>query len=40
MLATGITTAAIDTKAETNARSGAGYQETEHVRRAYEVAGF
>jgi nitrous oxide reductase len=29
-----------DAKAESGAASGAGYRETEHVRRAYEAAGF
>ncbi|WP_245651301.1 twin-arginine translocation signal domain-containing protein [Paramagnetospirillum marisnigri] len=29
-----------DAKAGTESRQGAGYRETEHVRRAYEAAGF
>ena len=38
--AAGVTATKADAKAATDAQSGAGFQETEHVRRAYEAAGF
>ena len=38
--AIGVTGAKADAAASGQSASGAGYQETEHVRRAYEAAGF
>ncbi|TAN71666.1 MAG: hypothetical protein EPN20_04470 [Magnetospirillum sp.] len=38
--ATGVIATKADAKAQAGAAHGAGYQETEHVRRAYEAAGF
>lgn len=38
--AIGVTATKADAKAQGQAGQGAGYQETEHVRRAYEAAGF
>ncbi|WP_239988633.1 twin-arginine translocation signal domain-containing protein [Paramagnetospirillum kuznetsovii] len=38
--AVGVTATKADAKAATEAQTGAGYQETAHVRRAYEAAGF
>ena len=38
--AVGVTATQADAKAQDQTRQGAGYQETEHVRRAYEAAGF
>ena len=38
--ALGVTATRADAKAASEAQTGAGYQETEHVRRAYEAAGF
>ena len=38
--AVGVTATKADAKSQMGASQGAGYQETEHVRRAYEAAGF
>ena len=38
--ALGVTATKADAASATTAETGAGYQETEHVRRAYEAAGF
>ena len=38
--AVGVTATQADAKAQAGTHQGAGYQETEHVRRAYEAAGF
>lgn len=38
--ALGVTATKADAAAATQSANGAGYQETEHVRRAYEAAGF
>lgn len=38
--AVGVTATKADAAASVQTGSGAGYQETEHVRRAYEAAGF
>ena len=38
--AIGVTATKADAKAQGQAAQGAGYQETEQVRRAYEAAGF
>ena len=38
--ALGVTAAKADSKTAETTQTGSGYQETEHVRRAYEAAGF
>ena len=38
--ALGVTATKADAATATRTEAGAGYQETEHVRRAYEAAGF
>ncbi len=38
--AVGVVATQADAKAKAGATQGTGYQETEHVRRAYEAAGF
>lgn len=38
--AAGVISAGHDAKAAADGREGAGYRETDHVRRAYEAAGF
>lgn len=38
--AIGVTATKVDAKAAADAKTGAGYQETDHVRRAYDAAGF
>lgn len=38
--AVGVTATKADAASAGQTRAGAGYQETEHVRRAYEAAGF